>query len=64
MSPDKEQRDAMRSNERGSIIIMTAISALALLMVVGLTIDVSRIYVVRTELQNAADAAALTAARE
>src|SRR5215204_6883477 len=64
MSSDKEQRDELRSKERGSIIIMTAISALALLMVVGLTIDVSRIYVVRTELQNAADAAALTAARE
>jgi Flp pilus assembly protein TadG len=63
MSADREQQDA-RSNERGSIIVMTAISALALLMVVGLTIDVSRIYVVRAELQNAADAAALTAARE
>src|SRR5687767_6809888 len=43
---------------------MTAIFALLLLLMVGLCIDVSRIYLVRAELQNAADAAALTAARE
>lgn len=53
-----------RSGERGSIMIMTAIFALLLLLMVGLCLDVSRIYVVRAELQNAADAAALTAARE
>lgn len=43
---------------------MTAIFALLLLLMVGLCIDVSRIYTVRAELQNAADAAALAAARE
>ena len=53
-----------RNGERGSITIMTAIFALLLLLMVGLTIDISRIYLVRSELQNAADAAALTAARE
>jgi Flp pilus assembly protein TadG len=53
-----------RSGERGSILIMTAIFALLLLLMVGLCIDVSRIYIVRAELQNAADAAALAAARE
>src|SRR4029453_7617565 len=53
-----------RKNERGSIVIMTAIGMLLLLLLVGLCIDVSRIYLVRTELQNAADAAALTAANE
>ena len=53
-----------RNGERGSIMIMAAIFALLLLLMVGLTIDVSRIYLVRDELQNAADAAALTAARE
>jgi len=45
-------------------MIMTAMSMLFLLLLVGLCIDVSRIYMVRAELQNAADAAALTAARE
>ena len=53
-----------RKNERGSIVIMTAIGMLLLLLLVGLCIDVSRIYLVRAELQNAADAAALSAAAE
>src|SRR5689334_21124855 len=56
--------DRQRSNERGSIVIMTAIFMLLLFLLVGLCIDVSRIYLVRAELQNAADAAALTGARE
>src|SRR5712691_5955053 len=64
MSSISEQRDRLRSGERGSIMIMTAIFALLLLLMVGLCIDVSRIYMLRAELQNAADAAALTAARE
>jgi Flp pilus assembly protein TadG len=58
-----EQRDRLRSGERGSIIIMTAIFMALLFLMLGLCIDVSRIYLVRAELQNAADAAALAAAR-
>jgi len=57
------QRDPRRG-ERGSIMIMTAIFALLLLLMVGLCLDISRLYLVRAELQNAADEAALTAARE
>ena len=53
-----------RSGERGSIMIMTAIFAVLLLIMVGLCLDISRMYLVRAELQNAADSAALTAARE
>ena len=53
-----------KENERGSILIMTALSMLLLLLMVGLCIDVSRVYAVRAELQNAADAAALTAAAQ
>jgi Flp pilus assembly protein TadG len=64
MSIKCEQPSQQRSKERGSIIIMTAILMLLLFLMVGLCIDVSRIYMVRAELQNAADAAALTAARE
>jgi Flp pilus assembly protein TadG len=37
---------------------------MGLVLVIGLSIDVSRIYMVRSGLQNAADAAALAAARE
>jgi Flp pilus assembly protein TadG len=52
------------SRERGSVTIMTAILLVGLVFVLGLSIDVSRIYMVRSGLQNAADAAALAAARE
>ena len=58
------QPDRQQSKERGSIIIMTAIFMLLLFLMLGLCIDVSRIYMVRAELQNGADAAALSAARE
>jgi len=53
-----------RSSERGSTMIMAAILMLGLLLCVGLCIDISRIYMTHTELKNAADAAALAAARE
>ena len=64
MSVNCAQSDRRRSNERGSIIMMTAVFMLVLFLLLGLCIDVSRIYMIRAELQNAADAAALTAARE
>src|SRR6266571_3771047 len=64
MSSMNGQRERLRSGERGSIIVMTAIFMLLFCVMLGLAIDVSRIYMVRAELQNAADAAALTAARE
>ena len=53
-----------RKGERGNVMVMTAILAVGIVLAVGLCIDVSRVYMVRTELQNAADAAALAAARE
>lgn len=52
------------ASERGSVMIMTAILMAGIILAVGLCIDVARVYMVRTELQNAADAAALAAARE
>jgi len=53
-----------RRGERGSVTVMTAVILVALVLVIGLSIDISRIYMVRSGLQNAADAAALAAARE
>jgi Flp pilus assembly protein TadG len=50
--------------QRGSVTIMTAVLLVGIVGVLGLSIDVGRIYMVRTGLQNAADAAALAAARE
>src|SRR5687767_3694469 len=48
-----------RKRERGSILATSAIGMLAVLLAVGLGIDISRLYLSKTELQNAADAAAL-----
>src|ERR1041384_5949397 len=47
--------------ERGSILATSAIGMLAVLLAVGLGVDISRLYTAKTELQNAADAAALAA---
>ena len=48
-----------RKQERGSILATSAIGMLAVLLAVGLGIDISRVYLSKAELQNAADAAAL-----
>ena len=53
-----------RKNERGSILATSAVGMLSILLAVGLGVDVSRFYLVKTELQNAADAAALAAAAQ
>src|SRR5688572_12487287 len=50
-----------RKRERGSILATSAIGMLAVLLAVGLGIDISRFYLSKAELQNAADAAALAA---
>lgn len=59
-----DSRAKLRPNERGSVMIMTAILMAGIVLAIGLCIDIARLYMVRTELQNAADAAALAAARE
>ena len=51
-----------RKREKGSILATSAIGMFSLLLAVGLGIDISRFYLNKTELQNAADAAALAAA--
>ncbi len=48
-----------RRGERGSVLAMAALGMLSVLLAVGLGIDISRFYLAKTELQNAADAAAL-----
>src|SRR6476660_4524997 len=50
--------------ERGSVLATSAIGMLAILLAVGLGVDISRFYLTKTELQNAADAAALAAVSE
>lgn len=48
-----------RRGERGSILALTVIGMLTFLLAAGLAIDISLLYAVGGELQNAADAAAL-----
>lgn len=52
------------SNERGSILTITALTAMLLLSVLGFAIDVGHMWIVRRDLQSAADAAALAAVLE
>lgn len=49
---------------RGNFVIFTALMATALVGVGALSLDLGRLFVLRSEMQNAADAAALAAAAE
>jgi Flp pilus assembly protein TadG len=51
-----------RDGERGSVLAIAALGMLSLLLAVGLGVDISRLYLAKSELQNAADAAALSGA--
>lgn len=51
-----------RRNERGSVLVISAVGMLGFLLATGLCVDISHFYLVKTELQNAADAAALAGA--
>ena len=56
-----QNASSRRKNERGSILAFATISMLALILAVGLGVDISRLYTAKGELQNSADAAALAA---
>lgn len=51
-----------RKGERGSVLAYTVLSVLFLFFAVGLGVDLSHLYLVKAELQNTADAAALAGA--
>lgn len=50
--------------QRGAILIMTAVIIIVLIGVAALAMDIGRLVVLRSQLQNAADAAAIAAAME
>jgi Flp pilus assembly protein TadG len=52
-----------RSDDSGSVMLLTAISIVVLLGFAALAIDIGHLYVVKNELQNAADAGANAGAR-
>ncbi len=51
-----------KNGERGSVLAVSTFGMLAFLLATGLCVDISHFYLVKTELQNAADAAALAGA--
>lgn len=51
-------------HQRGAILVMTVIFLVILLGFAALALDLGRLYVLRTEMQNAADASAMAAAAE
>lgn len=52
------------TRQRGAVAVVVAFVLIVLLAVLGLVIDLGHLYIVKTELQNAADSCALAAARE
>lgn len=58
----REQKRSCRKNEKGSVLAIAAVGMLALLLAVGLAVDISHFYLAKNELQNAADASALAGA--
>lgn len=54
-------RPARRGMQGGTVAIVVAIALIAMVGIVGLALDLGKLYVVRAELQNAADACALAA---
>ena len=62
MKAKHHSRALRRKGERGNVLAYTVLSALFLFLAVGLGVDLSHMYLAKTELQNAADAAALAGA--
>jgi len=62
MNKARWQQEKDSRKQRGSILVMSAIGMLSMLLAVGMGVDISRFYLAKTELQNAADAAALAGA--
>lgn len=62
MDWQRKSKLARRKGERGSVLVLSAVGMLAMLLAVGLGVDISHLYLAKTDLQNAADASALAAA--
>jgi len=56
--------DKKQASNRGYVLVATALSAVALLGMVGLAVDLGRVFIAKSEAQTFADSAALAAAAE
>lgn len=63
---DTHQTPKLRhgKNKRGFVLVLTAVSALVLVGILGLAVDVGRMYITKSEAQAFADSAAIAAALE
>jgi len=59
----KKWRELFSSDQKGAVVVVTAFSLLAILGMAGLAVDLGYLYVVKCELQRAADAGAMAGAR-
>lgn len=58
------RRSAARQQQRGAVAVIVGITLAVLIGFVGLALDLGKLFIAKTELQNSADACALAAARE
>lgn len=56
------RRDAATGNRKGAIVVMAAIFMVAIMIIAAISVDASRIFAAKNELQTASDAAALAGA--
>ena len=60
----RRQLKQLRKRQRGAVAVVVGLSIFVLVGMIGLALDMGQMFVNKTELQNAADACALAAARE
>lgn len=58
------RRPALPARQQGAVAVIVALSLVGLIGIVGLALDLGKLFVAKSELQNSADACALAAARE
>ncbi len=58
------KRFRLDANQHGAVAVLVALMLVVLIAAAGIVLDLGRLFVNKTELQNAADACALAAARE
>jgi len=64
MNKQRQRNTQATQHQRGAVAIIVAICLALLVGMLGLVLDLGHLYVAKTELQNAADAAALSGAKE
>ncbi len=64
MNSRKQYKQKLPSRQHGAVVIIVAICLTVLIGMLALVLDLGHLYIGKTELQNAADAAALSGAKE